>query len=175
MDTLIDLILDNLFFVIILLLGLFNLLGSSKEKEDKRKRTEPRKVRPIPVETEPNRKTTFEQQPKMTKMEQLEAEQAEIEAKSIEEHRQEQFERLKQQFQSSYTLEDMEEMERTNVRSRREEKRESKDEKVNERVDLQLESRLSREGLVESIIMSEILGPPKARKRIKNHYMNRNV
>lgn len=45
--------------------------------------------------------------------------------------------------------------------------------KEGSQVEVNLKSRLNREGLVESVVMAEILGPPRARKRHSNRYMDR--
>lgn len=175
METIIDLIYDNLFFVIILLIGLINLLGGSKsDKKQNRERPQRRQVSPAERKTQPATRK-IEQKSRMTRAEQLEAEKKELETKSIEQQRQEQFERLKQQFQSSYTLDEMEQI---NIESQNENQLSKSDssprQKELESVELKLENRFTREGLIESVIMAEVLGPPKARKKLQRKYMKRN-
>lgn len=169
----IDLILENIVFFLILLFAILNIIGRMKnESEQKRERRE-RRERPVEVEKRtPHNESKVEQKPKLTRAEQLAKETAEQELKSIEEQRQEQFERLKRKFQSSYTLDEVEQVDlaseqrqiETNLKPKLQE---------NGKFDLNLENRFTRKGLIESVIMAEVLGPPKARNRIRNRYVKR--
>lgn len=179
MERLFDFIFANLFFVIILLGGLFtffkNLLENTKQKTpnktddgeegatlrdvlkrfeetfdvpefDMPKRTK-KKDASIPVEekveeTSVSKKSMPEEKPVETFT--TLAEPSQTKEPIFVEHRQ----TLKEQTAAKTPYE------------------------TNAHVTIQLQKKLNRTGLVESIIMKELLGPPKARKK-HHRYMNR--
>ena len=173
MNFFIDLILENIVFFLIILFAILNMIGRMKnENEQKRERRE-RIERPVEMEkrTQHN-KSKVEQKPKLTRAEQLAKETAEQELKSIEEQRQKQVERLKRKFQSSYTLDEVEQVDLASGKRQIEMNTKLKL-RENGKYYLNLENRFTRKGLIESVIMAEVLGPPKARNRIRNRYVKR--
>jgi len=88
--------------------------------------------------------------------------------RTIEQQRQEQFDRLRSQFQSASQpdTEDIDEHHSSHLAKSMELQRESvKPTKVN----VNLERKITPKGLIESVIMAEVLGPPRA----LNPYQNR--
>ena len=168
MDTIINFILDNLFFVIIVLFGLINLFGRSQSEQSEERQK--RERRPVPTQRQnvPQQKVErrVEQQPLPVDRQET-FENTTIETKSIEEQRQEQYERLRRQFQTDHSEADLQSVEnfRSTVQTPEVQQTTQK-----ENVPLILEKRLTQKGLIESVIMAEVLGPPKARQKINNRY-----
>lgn len=84
----------------------------------------------------------------------------------VQDEKQQQMERLRQQYASTSFDEDKESYGAQRERIRPLTKQ---IEQNNEQPSLHLEGKLSRDGLIESIIMAEVLGPPRARKRYEGY------
>lgn len=97
---------------------------------------------------------------------------------SFEQQRDEQFKRLQKQYESTLQSEDVDRAidpdspiynqthaATSQVRIQQPQKR--------SKSSVDLKSRLDANGLIESVIMAEVLGPPRARKRYSNRYLER--
>lgn len=86
---------------------------------------------------------------------------------SIEELRQQQLERLSMDFRSNIT--DDEEVNQDEQLIMEKVQVDTKNEGKRKRESYNLTDRVTKKGLMESVIMSEVLGPPRARKRYNNN------
>lgn len=182
MESIIEFIFDNIFFVLIILFGLFNLLGRSKPDQNQEGNKPQR--RPMPGqkgETATQRREIpqqraerkVEHKPIQTRLEEV-LTQSEVDSTTIEDQRHEQFERLRRQYETSHTLEDLERAEDFTSNLEQSEIFSELIPRVqNKEIKMNLNQRLTQKGLIESVIMAEVLGPPKARQRFSNRYNQR--
>lgn len=166
-------ILDNLFLVIIIISGLITFLGDSKRKqeEQKKKQSTPpknqtqsrqRKQR-SPQEMRTRQQTQRKrEQPRAERQVYREGARPDISAGSIEDQQKKQMERLANRYQTS-AQQDIENAEQKfkdlivdrNVEEENPGKREMK---------RRVSGNLDGKGLVNGIIMSEVLGSPRAKQ-----------
>lgn len=183
MESFFDFITQNLFLVVLIITGLIGYFNKQKsaqnrereERTDSIEQEQPKKqskldetlkrVRDM-VETletsleEPNPKKRTTYQTERTKIENLQEdsrEQSERQIPSFMEERQLQYENLKNQYESTlYSDYDF------NSPSLLEEKKQSAGNEID--IQVNLDKKLTAKGLIESVIMAEVLGPPRARK-----------
>lgn len=189
MESFFDFIFANLFLVFVIITGLlsfFNRMisGRSKNKEEHPSSDQPKKstigeamrrmqemIETIEQPDEPTRQKVEKKVAKASEKLQTARQKIESSSYSFEEMRNEQFDRLKQQYESSATHNDWEG--NPNTLQKR-----AGDIKAGEihsitPIEVNLQSRLNKEGLIESIVMAEILGPPRARKRFGTRFVDR--
>lgn len=164
MEHIIDLIFDNFLIVAVIVGGLLKFLsGDSKQAEENRKKPHERsKNIPRPTPTPSGGKYIPPQAKKV-----VTKSAPNIESMSIEEQQQEQLERLAGQLKSdlSKTLHDVKSTKDATPLPLQLNK--SVKNNVNRKqkpIKKVLRTKLSRDGLMESIIMAEVLGSPRATK-----------
>jgi len=157
MDGLIDLILENPFFLVILIGGIISLLKGKSEKPEENESTT---NRPKPVQA----KKPFEHSHQKTRTRSPEkVVSAPISSKSIEELREEQMLRFTGQTDSEEDQRETETHRAFDVKEDKvsEVKFKNRNEKAFKR---NFNKSLTRKGLVNSVIMAEVLGAPRARR-----------
>lgn len=179
-----DFIFGNLFFVIIAIGALLRIFGSSKKKEDERNTDQPMDQ----TNTE-KPKSVFEQMKHEIEKHTQQAEQQSKPAPvrqqtthssshrskthsslSMEEQRSKQMEELRRRVSRS-TVD--EEDSHSGLTKRRNEKSTQRSVSLSKNASVDLKKKLTREGLVESVVMAEVLGPPRALKPYRNVASNR--
>ncbi|GGP12660.1 hypothetical protein [Oceanobacillus neutriphilus] len=167
-----DWIFDNLFLVIIIISGLITFLGDSKrrQEEQKKKQSTPpqnqtqtrQRQQRSPQEMRTRQQTQRKrEQPRAERQVYREGARPDISAGSIEEQQKKQMERLANRYQtSSQDLENAEQkfkdlMVNRNVEEVNPGKREMK---------RRISGNLDGKGLVNGIIMAEVLGSPRAKQ-----------
>jgi len=189
MEEIINFIFSNFIIVLIIIGGLAKLLGGdNKEQQEKHtKRT------PSPIETKQQTTTSREYTAEKYKQRPINdnatpnqvGEDSSIgEAISIGEQQQKQLEQLAgkmkteaiQDFDNLSNQADNEHRIMTTSLSKglNEKASVNFNNKPKKEVKKQMQNRLSRKGLIESVIMAEILGPPRARKPYKSVITERN-
>lgn len=189
MEEIIDFIFSNFIIVLIIIGGLAKLFGGdNKEQQEKRtNRT------PSPIETRQQTTTTqhqtaekYKQRPinDQARPNQVGEDSSIGEATSIGEQQQKQLEQLAgkmkteaiQDFDNLSNQADTEHKIMTPSFSKglHEKASVNSNNKPKKEVKKQMQNRLSRKGLIESVIMAEILGPPRARKPYKSVITERN-
>lgn len=194
MGNLIEIIFDNPFLLFIIIAGIvsfFNRMTSSSSNEEEKSEQEGqgetsgrqtvrdamRKMQEMAESFNPDAETTKPQ--RRTEERQTRAQQEKALTKdstptySFEEQRQEQYRQLQKQYESRAQIDDVET--RVDIHSPIYDRTSdiAQDDISRSDVSVNLKSRLKKDGLVESIVMAEILGPPRARKRYSNRYSNR--
>ncbi|MEJ8776560.1 hypothetical protein [Pseudogracilibacillus sp. ICA-222130] len=192
MDSFFEFIFGNLFFVIIIVAAIINFFNSAKKEEEKKRRQQQQrqqrrtnqseqsrqkeqKERKMPTfsELQDQLKEQFDQfiEPEEKKAPQEKERQSTVRADyatetldSIEDQRQKKYERLRAQYQSQSSKEDIKEDLSTLLGSKK---------AATQDVSIAIEKKLTREGIVEGIIMAEVLGPPRALKPYDTNPMNR--
>lgn len=157
MDGLIELILENPFFLIILIGGIISLLRGNSEKVEE---NEPSTNRPKPAQVEnPFERIRQREQTRSTERVRTEP----ISSKSIEELRQEQMQRFTGQIDSD---EDQQEKDirRASDAIRKEISQEKKPNSNETAFKNNFNQSLTKQGLVNSVIMAEVLGAPRSRE-----------
>ncbi|WP_373892849.1 hypothetical protein ACUL41_08760 [Virgibacillus natechei] len=164
MESLIQLIMDNLFIVIIIVAGIVGFIrNSSAEQEQGRKQTN----RPRPSSTPAP--SSGGNQPQQRRNHQESNQPAPA---SIEEQQSEQLGRLANQLQTE-TKDAMEKLPHDGIigNTLREPNKDSSREK--EALRRQVKGNLGKTGLVNGIIMSEVLGSPRAKKPYHTNHAKR--
>lgn len=163
-----EFIFGNIFFVIIIIGIILKFIGGGSEaKTDEQNQQEGQSTKPV-------RRRIFDEIKKVEEMFQPETtsqDSPEATSKgSAEAQRQKQLERLKQNYAPMENTEDDDIAKHSGLQTRRQQSTNTK--KVTKK-DLHLKKRLSRGGLKESIIMAEVLGPPRAYHPYQNIAQNR--
>ncbi|HIV73639.1 MAG TPA: hypothetical protein H9895_00990 [Candidatus Pseudogracilibacillus intestinigallinarum] len=193
MDSFFDFIFGNLFFVIIIVAAIINFFNSAKKEEEKKRRQQQQRQQRRTNQPEQTRQQQEQKERKMPTFSDLqdqlkeqldqflEPEEKKTPSKkekqstigvdhatetleSIEEQRQKQYERLRSQYQSQSNEEDVKEDLSALLKPKKAAKQD---------VSIAIEKKLTREGIVEGIIMAEVLGPPRALKPYDTNPMNR--
>lgn len=155
-------ILENLFLIFIIVSGIIAVLGDNKKKdqgEQQKRQTPP----PSPRQSNSAPRTT-QRQPRAERQVYTEEKRPDISAGSgsIQEQQQEQMERLANKFRSQ--VQNLENVEQKDISSllttRKQESQGISQEDLKRRVS----NNFNAEGLVNGIIMSEVLGSPRAKK-----------
>lgn len=180
MDQFFNLIMNNMFIVIIVIAGLLKLFGGSKAKQN-----EQANEQQTQNTEQTERKSVFQQvkaeieQQKQAQTLENERHRKETAAKSVKQHaqtvslsveeqRNAQLNRLKQSYQTASTNEQVERSSKqTSTTVSRSEITDS------EKISLKLNKRLTQKGLIESVVMAEVLGSPRALKPYRNVASNR--
>ncbi|MBY7143346.1 hypothetical protein KFZ56_09795 [Virgibacillus sp. NKC19-3] len=166
MGSLIELIMDNLFIVVIIIAGIIGFFrNSSAEQEQDRRQTN----RPRPTST--SAPSGGDNQPQQRRAHEAPSNQPA--PASIEEQQSEQLGRLANQLQTE-TKDAMEKLPHDAIigNTLREPNKNSSVEK--EALKKQIKGNLGKTGLVNGIIMSEVLGSPRARKPYQVNHVKRN-
>lgn len=173
MGSLFELLFNNPFLLFLLIIGLIQAFNRKKDGSKVESEVEPtvEKKEPVPKplgkmmsKLEDIEKYLVPEEKKAHQPSEKKEKQKEASIQSIQEVQKEQYERLRQQYTRK---EDLVKDQASSLLA---------DQKGNEasiREDLSkvsLRSRLTRKGLVESVIMSELLGPPRARKKHHSRY-----
>lgn len=173
MESFFDFIFSNIFLVVFVIVSLLGLLNKSKpdqkgqqkevntEQQQRPRTNEPmRRMREM-IETLEQEFNPVQEEIKKVREEKIK-QQAEINTEikqpsSYLEERQLQFERLQSRYASQSNIEESRTtLNTTNIL------REQSNVQEMEKVDLS--NKLTREGLIESVMMAEVLGPPRALK-----------
>lgn len=172
MESFLDFIFGNLFFVILILVSLFSFINnlgqnqkkkaeraSSEQQREKRTLDDPFKRLQDMLENIEQKVETAIEPEQANKQETKQSNKREemVKAASIEEQKEAQIERIKEQLVSP-SFADERAATLHNIVKNTEQDRSIKKPSFN------LEQRLNHQGLVDSIIMAEVLGPPRARK-----------
>lgn len=190
METIIDFIFSNFIIVLIIIGGLAKLFGGDNQEQEKKQtnRTprpvETRKQAPLPQgrAEKPNKRQRAKSETSSSPM----GDTGSIgKAISVEDQQQKQLEQLAGKIQTE-TIQNFEElpnqMNNEHFRSissaitnsKTASPAEQYHNKHKKEVKRQMKKRLSKEGLMESVIMAEVLGPPRARKPYKSVISERN-
>ncbi|WP_152656252.1 hypothetical protein [Oceanobacillus sp. CFH 90083] len=166
-----DWIFENLFLVIIIISGLIAFLGDSKKKQEEQKKkqstppnnpTQARQRQQPAAQRTRQQSTRTREQPRAERRVYREGERPDISAGSMEEQQKKQMERLADRYRTS-SQKDMENVEQRfkdlMIDRKGEEDNPGKAE-MKKRVSGNLDGR----GLVNGIIMAEVLGSPRAKK-----------
>lgn len=163
MESFFDFIFGNLFFVIIIIAAIFNFFNKSKqeeaqerskeqagpERESTRRPTLRERMEEALLDLEDEWKSTQETEP-------VEDKQA-TKMPSVEEQRQAQYERLRNQYQTATVDEDDYAAETRTMKTKEQEKE-------LEKIKTTAHRKMTKKTLVDGVIMAEILGPPRALK-----------
>ncbi|HLR72185.1 MAG TPA: hypothetical protein VK085_12245 [Pseudogracilibacillus sp.] len=154
-----EFIFANFFIVIIIVAAIINFFNKAnkQEKKQERRRQVPKRqhIPDVRKENIPRAERTVQQAQK-----QIDRTKESV-TKSVDEQRQEQFDRLRRQYQT--VADDKEHVEQKSRRSNME-----RQHAYQEQVDVKLEDRFTAKGLIEGVIMAEVLGPPRGLKPYKN-------
>lgn len=160
MDNLIDLVLSNPLFLVILIGGIISLMKGKSEQENKGKETTTQKPKQNPLEELFERSKQREQtrtaekvitEPKSTK--------------SIDELREKQMSKFTQQVDDEIDQEKVEQIKNLQKHMKEEHTKKNRTKKAFRK---DFTKSLSSKGLVNSVIMAEVLGPPRGRRSYQN-------
>lgn len=179
MEAIIDFIFSNFIIVLIIIGGLAKLLGGDNKEQQKKQTNQPPRPTEARKQTTPIPGRPRAQQPKASRSTNPMGQPRSVgQSISIEEEQQKQFEQLagKMNAESVHRLENLSDEitsgnEITDSAISLNKKRSHhppKHNKHRKQVKHQMKKRLSENGLTESIIMAEVLGPPRARKPYKS-------
>lgn len=175
MESFFDFIIGNFFIVIIVIVAIYNLFFKAKnvseetsEAEEPRQRsTSQRKESPrslqdaIEQKVEHARETFQQAKDTFTQM-------AEEMPKTVEEQRKEQYEQLRRRMQPTHRDNDHKNEHVVRNKAKHVDSKQADVEATELVVAHQLEKKLTRKGLAESIVMAEVLGPPRALNPYQN-------
>lgn len=181
MESFIDFIFSNLFILIIIFAFIMNMMNRAKKNSSKKQteRMPPQKTEkknpledmfeefnPLEEIFGKTKQTEHKEAKEILENEPVLHEKQEGISSSFEQERQAQYERLRSQIQvSSTSVEDVKEFVSNTTR----EEREQQVEKAKSATTISLHKNLTQQGLMESIIMAEVLGPPRAHKPYRFH------
>jgi|SRR5699024_5944324 len=183
MDSFFDFIFGNFFIVIIIVVGLINLFSKGKQANDQ---TRERQERNTNTERRPVSSAEREQPKSLSEVLEQKVEQAKETfqqasntykdasdqlPKSIEEQRAEQYEELRRRMQTPQTNQQDRSKDSSNLSAENKVKDVDSMEQTTPKdleVAYHLQRNLTREGLAESIVMAEVLGPPRALNPYRN-------
>lgn len=171
MESFFDFIVGNIFIIIIIVGAIINFLSKGKQEEKKQSRTPERPQPAVPDVRETKtyekaRETLHEVRKKIER-------EAEISTRSIEEQVQEQYDRLRSQYQTSQDLESDSLQPKYRQSGLEKQVEAQRTEEGNVRVNVNVDKKLTHKGLIESVIMAEVLGPPRALNPYQNIIMKR--
>lgn len=163
MEKLIEFIMSNLFLIIIIIAGIMSFLGNQqKEKQNEQKKKQGPQTRQSSIP--PERKQAESRGQQLGRM----STESQAPMKSVEEQQQEQMERLADQFQTE-TKERVDELtENVDMESALKEIQTDNSQQEKQQLKRQMRDNLKGKGLMSGIIMSEVLGPPRAIKPYRN-------
>lgn len=162
MNQLIDIIFNNPLFLVLIFLGINFLLSQNKSKEEQRPERRQAEPRPVPT-PQPVERREVDHNKRNTQVEMSEQ-------LSAEELRRQQLERLTTEIQGN--VEEKQDAQES-VKKQIQVTKDKKQNKItNKKVRSNLKERLTSKGLIDSVIMAEVLGPPRAVKRYQNRQIN---
>ncbi|WP_330948614.1 hypothetical protein [Virgibacillus sp. MG-45] len=176
-----DFIMDNIVIIALIVGGLLKFFGDSTSKEDQRKESSnptrnPRPAQsPRPVPTASERGRTVPPSVEVQKQH-AEQEMVTVQPASIKEQQQQQLERLANRVNTTMDHS----MQHINKQHTGKQKMNGmKQQHQNSHYSIhkrkkQMENRLTSRGLVDSVIMAEVLGAPRAKKPYRNIITDRN-
>lgn len=158
MDEIFDFIFGNLFIVIIIIGAIIKLFGSKSKQEDATQKEPPARV----SNTSASQQRRPEQpvRERVTRSEQVSEQREHL---TIEQHRAKQLEQLQRHHQSSR----QEDRPHTGMHVEPTVSIVSK-ETTEDDVTIDLKDKLTHQGLIDSVIMAEVLGSPRALKPYQN-------
>lgn len=165
MESFFDFIAEYFFLVIIIVGVIINFLSKGRREENKQEQVPKENQRRRPTMTD--MKETYEQAKEMifdTKQE-IEDSTQTVE-KSIEQQRQEQYDRLRNRYKPT-TLTDSKDH-NEGIQSGFESRPLNVERRETEAINVNLDKKLTSKGLIESVIMAEVLGPPRALSPYQN-------
>lgn len=157
MEGLIDFIFSNPFLLILIIGGLMSLFKRKTEQPEQEQKNVPNRPLPMPAETrmetvkEKTRPPKLEPQPVNKKME----------VRPVEQYRQQQMEELKNRLNVNNERVNHYKGSDQNVKSHVHSLTSKNDKRPFKR---HFKDNVTRSGLINSVIMSEVLGPPRAMK-----------
>ncbi|MFD1412809.1 hypothetical protein [Oceanobacillus jeddahense] len=168
-----DWIFENLFLIIIIISGIVAFLGDSKKKqeEQKKKQSTPPKnqtsSRPnqqrSPQEMRTGQQTQRKrEQPRAERQVYREGERPDISAGGIEEQQRKQMERMTNRYQTA-SQEDVEDA-KQNFKDLIVDRKDEGDNPGKNEMKKRVSGNLDGKGLVNGVIMAEVLGPPRAKQ-----------
>ncbi|HZW68531.1 MAG TPA: hypothetical protein VFF20_07975 [Pseudogracilibacillus sp.] len=192
MDELINLIFENPFLLFIIIAGLVSFFNRMKaSSRDRNGREQPSAERE--ADTKPKQSPVREMMKRLEEMaESLDPDspkqEQSAEAKTVEEkpkstprmstfeqQREEQYKQLQKQYQSAQSEKPSEHIKNMDSPIFNDAQMMKGSIEANEisSTNINIKSRLNKSGLIESVVMAEVLGPPRARKQYSNRYLER--
>lgn len=193
MDELINLIFENPFLLFIIIAGLVSFFNRMKASSRDRNGGEQPSAERDGEDSKPKQSPVREMMKRLEEMaesldpdvptQEQSAEAQTIEEKpkstpgmsSFEQQREEQYKHLQKQYQSAQSEAASEH--RKNLDSPIFNDAQMMKGKIEENeissTKINIKSRLNKSGLIESVVMAEVLGPPRARKKYSNRYLER--
>lgn len=181
MNDIFELIMGNMFIVIIIIGALIKLFSNSKAKENERTNNEQQSnedheesqsvFQQVKAEMEQQKKAQTlenERRSKEVAAEKMKQVTQSVGSVSVEKHRQAQVDRLKQGYQTASKAVDSEHS--SGLSSLEPLRQETTG---NDEISLKLNKRLTQKGLIESVVMAEVLGSPRALKPYRSVTSNR--
>ncbi|MEI3613346.1 hypothetical protein [Pseudogracilibacillus sp. SO30301A] len=165
MESFFDFIAEYFFLVIIIVAVIINFLSKGRREENKQEQTPKKTQRRRP--TMADMRETYEQAKEMvfdTKKE-IENSTQTVE-KSIEQQRHEQYERLRNRYKPTTLTDSKDHNEK--IYSGSESRPLNVERQESEAINVNLDKKLTSKGLIESVIMAEVLGPPRALRPYQN-------
>lgn len=163
MESFFDFIFGNIFIVVIIIAGIINFLnrGKQAEKEEQRKQQTPR---PAPKQRQNrDRRPVRAERPVQQARQTIKTVEEKV-TNTFEDQRQAQYDRLRSQYQTSGDNSHSVGIDKSKLQPI--------EEKVS-KVNVSLDKKLTPEGLIESVIMAEVLGPPRAHNPYQNLVVKR--
>ncbi|CEI84180.1 hypothetical protein BN997_04123 [Oceanobacillus oncorhynchi] len=168
-----DWIFENLFLIIIIISGIVAFLGDSKKKQEEQKKEQsrpPNKQAPSrqrqqrsPQEMRTRQQTQRKrEQPRAERQVYREGARPDISAGGIEEQQRKQMERMTNRYQTS-SQEDVEDA-KQNFKDLIVDRKDEADSPGKNEMKKRVSGNLDGKGLVNGIIMAEVLGPPRAKQ-----------
>lgn len=170
MESFIEFIFSNLFLVIVILSGIFSMFN--KNKEEKKRNSN----RPKPAQT-PSRKMKEKQPPIRTqerRTRSYETKPEPVQMKSVEDQQQEQMERLRERFTTSVN-ETVENMNSSDIAKSKARLNSLAKKETSFQKNPQVELNLNQKSVLQGIMMSEVIGTPRARKPYRSIIQERQI
>ncbi|WP_163970038.1 hypothetical protein [Oceanobacillus halotolerans] len=178
MQGLLEAIFSNFFIIIVIIAGLLGFLRDNAAKGNKKQEQRPRQQRPSPTrQPRPSRTPSGPTQAKKVDSSPVDSSR-QIQSTSIEQQREDQMKRLADQIQTE-GKQDLDEKVQNeaiqDIMQTNEDKRQ-KQQLTEEQFQLkqQIKHNLTKKGLVNGIVMAEVLGPPRSRKPYQSIIHERN-
>lgn len=165
MDQIIDLIFENPFFLIIIIGALFSLFSGKKKEEQKEQQRSSQQNRPRPESVNAASRTSRRKQQVNRGEQERERVTPQL---SIEEQRAKQLAQFASKNVSSQHHSDSDVKTADGENKRKTEIQELASSYSQREFKREFKKSLSRKGLINSVIMSEVLGPPRARNPYKS-------
>src|SRR5690625_1465184 len=168
MEELIEVLLANPFLILVILGGLISFFRGNKERAKQEEENQPPSR---PTQTQTTRQPS-QQQPTQQRTTVQRKERVEIDNRSIDEHRIEQMDQLRKQLSvdshhmpkeaSESHFENLERLPLNHTPYRK------------QKFKKKMKKNVTKQGLINGIIMAEVLGPPRSKKPYRNIVLDRN-